>query len=65
MTTVRAKEKLKVDVSDIKTGSVVKHQAFGDGTVIAIKEGRIIIAFGNAEKMFQFPQAFEYGFLKL
>ncbi|NLC26129.1 MAG: DEAD/DEAH box helicase family protein [Fastidiosipila sp.] len=62
---VQAKEKLKVNVSDIKTGSVVKHQAFGDGTVIAIKEGRILIAFGNAEKMFQFPQAFENGFLKL
>lgn len=60
-----AQEKPQVDVSDVKVGSAVTHKAFGDGSVIAIKEGKIIVSFGKAEKMFLFPQAFEQGYLRL
>lgn len=58
-------EESKVDISDVKPGSMVKHKAFGDGSVIAIKDGKIIVSFGKAEKTFLFPQAFEQGFLRL
>lgn len=59
-----AQEKPKVDVSDVKLDSSVTHKAFGDGTVVAIKDGKIIVSFGKVEKTFMFPQAFEHGFLK-
>ena len=58
-----AQEKPKVDASDVKLDSSVTHKAFGDGTVVAIKDGKIIVSFGKVEKTFMFPQAFEQGFL--
>ena len=60
-----AQEKPKVDISAVNPGSTVTHKKFGDGSVIAIKDGKIIVSFGKNEKTFLFPQAFEQGFLKL
>lgn len=58
-------EKLKVDVSNMRIGSTVTHKLFGEGKVLEIRDAKITVAFGKAEKMFLFPQAFEQGFLKL
>ncbi|MDD4076012.1 MAG: hypothetical protein PHC80_07955 [Eubacteriales bacterium] len=54
-----------VDVSGVVVGATVHHGKFGDGTVIEIKGGFITVTFGKAEKKFQFPGAFEGGFLKI
>ena len=55
--------KPSVDVSSIKIGLAVTHKAFGEGKVVKLDGDRITVAFGKAEKMFLFPQAFEQGFL--
>jgi hypothetical protein len=52
-------------LSGVKAGAVVKHKMFGNGVVMKIDGDKIYVAFGKAEKMFQFPSAFENGFLKL
>jgi hypothetical protein len=56
-------EKPKVDVSGVKVGGTVKHKSFGDGIVTKIADGRIMVKFTIGEKLFQFPQAFDGGFL--
>lgn len=61
-TPVSIKEKLSR--SDVKPGMMVFHQVFGEGEIMTIKQDRIIVLFGNSEKTFMFPQAFEQGFLK-
>ena len=53
----------KVDTSFVQVGVVLMHKVFGEGTVRSIKDGRLIVVFKGGEKMFQFPQAIEYGFL--
>lgn len=55
--------KPKVDVSGVKTGSLVSHKTFGEGTVLKIVGDKIIVAFGKTEKTFLFPAAFNQGFL--
>ena len=39
-------------------------KAFGTGTVVSIQKGMIVISFGGEEKKFQFPGAFQQGFLR-
>lgn len=56
--------KPKADVSDVQIGSLVSHKTFGEGNVLKIINDKITVAFGEAEKTFLFPQAFEQGFLK-
>ena len=41
------------------------HKAFGTGQVKGIDGGLIVVVFGDVDKKFQFPGAFEQGFLKL
>ena len=57
------------DYSFVKPGLIVTHKTFGEGRVIKFLEDKrdkkIIIAFGKAEKMFMFPDAFKSGFLNL
>jgi len=60
----KSEEKPKIDCSNISIGDFVTHKTFGQGKVRQIKDGRIIIAFAQGEKMFQFPGAFENGFLQ-
>lgn len=57
--------KLKAADLDMQLGAMVKHQVFGKGKVIALRGDKISISFGEAEKTFLFPQAFEQGFLSL
>lgn len=59
------KSKISVDLSGIKAGSIVLHKAFGAGQVKGIDSGMIVVAFKGVDKKFQFPGAFEQGFLKL
>jgi molybdopterin-guanine dinucleotide biosynthesis protein len=54
-----------IDVSGVRAGVMLMHKTFGEGKVIKVAEGKIIVAFGKAEKMFLFPGAFENGFLRL
>ena len=59
----KVKPKIKVDVSGIKVGSSLTHKTFGKGEVVKIDDKFITVSFGKAEKMFQFPDAIQNGFL--
>lgn len=62
------KPAVEVDVSGVKVGTIVKHKAFGEGKVISVEDGVIIVAFvdfDNKEKKFNFPGAFIDGYLSL
>lgn len=54
-----------VDVSKVKAGVSLIHKSFGAGRVVNVIGGRVIVAFGTAEKTFLFPSAFENGYLRL
>ena len=45
-------------------GSMVTHKAFGTGKVTTIEKGVITVSFDGLEKKFQFPGAFQQGFLR-
>ena len=45
-------------------GSMVTHQAFDTGKITAIEKGVITVSFDGLEKKFQFPGAFQQGFLR-
>lgn len=63
--TAPKKPKIEVDTSKIKAGVVVIHKAFGAGQVKGIDGSLIVVSFNGTDKKFQFPGAFEQGFLKL
>ena len=65
VTTPPPPQKEKMDLPGVKVGANVKHKSFGDGIIISIESGMILVSFGKAEKKFQFPQAFENGFLRI
>ena len=52
------------DASDMTPGTELIHKTFGKGTVVNMKDGRLLVSFGKAEKTFLFPDAFQRGFLK-
>ena len=54
----------QADVSGVAVGSTVAHKAFGTGMVQSIQKGVITVSFGGLEKKFQFPGAFQQGFLR-
>ena len=54
----------QADVSGVAVGSTVAHKAFGTGMVQSIQKGVIAVSFGGLEKKFQFPGAFQQGFLR-
>lgn len=62
---IMEREESGIDLSNVKAGVGVKHKAFGNGVVRKIEDGRIYVEFGEAEKLFQFPGAFNNGFLSL
>ena len=63
---ITAKKKLpKIDISGVKIGVTVNHKAFGDGIVKAIENSSITVNFNGVDKRFQFPGAFDQGFLKI
>lgn len=57
-------EKPKFDVSKITVGMPVEHKSFGIGEVIELSSDVITVIFGQGKKSFEFPNAFENGFLK-
>ncbi len=59
------KATIKIDTSKVHAGTIVTHKAFGTGQVKGIDGGIIIVVFSGVDKKFQFPGAFEQGFLKL
>jgi len=61
----KKKPKIKVDTSGVKAGTIVKHKAFGVGQVKGIDGSMIVVTFKGVNKTFQFPGAFEQGFLSL
>lgn len=61
----KQKELKDIDVSKVKAGALVIHKAFGVGQVKGIDGPRLVVAFKGVDKIFQFPGAFEQGFLKL
>ncbi|HJF44733.1 DEAD/DEAH box helicase [Thermophilibacter provencensis] len=52
-------------LDSIEVGDVVRHKAFGEGTVVSLDEGHIVVHLGGKDRMFAFPGAFEQGFLGL
>lgn len=56
---------IKVDTSEVKAGTLVKHKAYGIGQVKGIDGSIIVVTINGADKKFQFPGAFEQGFLSL
>ncbi len=63
--TIVQKPAIKVDTSKVHAGTIVKHKAFGVGEVIGIDGSLIAVTFNGSVKKFQFPGAFEQGFLSL
>ncbi len=59
------KPTIKVDTSKVAAGTIVQHKAFGTGQVKGIDGSIIVVTFGGVDKKFQFPGAFEHGFLSL
>ena len=60
----KRKSVVKIDTSRVSSGSLVSHKAFGTGQVVGIDGGLIVVDFKGVKKKFQFPGAFEQGFLK-
>lgn len=52
-------------LDSIEVGDTVRHKAFGEGTVVSLDEGHIVVHLGGKDRMFPFPGAFEQGFLGL
>lgn len=59
------KDIIQVDVSGVKVGVAVTHKAFGVGVVKDIDSTMITVQFNGSDKKFQFPGAFNQGFLKI
>ena len=59
------KDKSKAVNVNIHAGDIIKHNAYGKGKVLKIKDNRIFVSFNGSEKMFYFPDTFEKGFLKI
>lgn len=53
------------EFNHLAKGDIVIHKTFGNGIIKSIEGDRIIVAFGKAEKMFIFPDAFIKGYLAL
>jgi hypothetical protein len=62
---VKKEVKPTVDTSGIAVGVTVQHKAFGAGKVIELGGGLVTVAFEQGQKRFEFPSAFENGFLKV
>lgn len=59
------KSTVHIDVSKFHVGTIISHKAFGLGQIKSIDSGLIVVVFDGVDKKFQFPGAFEQGFLKL
>ena len=59
------KPKIKVDLSKVHAGTIVRHKGYGLGQVKGIDGAIIVVTFDGVDKKFQFPGGFENGFLFL
>ena len=62
---VAKKPTMHVDTSKVHAGTIVSHKAFGAGRVKGIDGSLIVVTFAGVDKKFQFPGAFEQGFLSV
>ncbi len=62
---VKKETRPAVDTSGVAVGVTVRHKIFGAGKVIELSGGLISVAFEQGQKRFEFPSAFENGFLSL
>jgi len=62
---VKKEVKPTVDTSGVAVGVTLQHKAFGAGKVLELGGGLITVAFEQGQKRFEFPSAFENGFLKV
>ena len=53
------------DANSVTVTSVVYHKAYGEGVVKRITDGKIYVRFGEEQRIFQYPDAFEKGWLTL
>ena len=65
VTPVTKKPTVHIDTSKVHAGTIVSHKEFGPGQVKGVDGGLIVVTFAGVDKKFQFPGAFEQGFLKL
>lgn len=65
LTPAKIRTVAQVNTNTVNAGSLVIHKAFGIGKVKGIDGSIIIVSFKGVDKKFQFPGAFEQGFLKL
>ena len=54
-----------LDTNSVTEQSTVFHNRFGTGTVTKIADGKIYVLFGRQQRIFQYPDAFEKGWLTL
>jgi hypothetical protein len=62
---VKKKTVIDVDTSGVHAGTLVKHKAFGISEVKGTDGSLIVVSFNGVDKKFQFPRAFEQGFLTI
>ena len=62
-----AKQETKplVDTSAVAVGVTVQHKTYGAGVVLELGKDSITVKFGQGEKRFPFPSAFQNGFLQI
>ena len=65
LTPAKIRTLAQVNTNTVNAGSLVIHKAVGIGKVKGIDGSIIIVSFKGVDKKFQFPGAFEQGFLKL
>lgn len=53
------------DESAVTEQSTVRHNKFGTGIVRKIGDGKIYVEFAGGQRIFQFPDAFDKGYLTL
>ena len=53
------------DANSVPVTSVVHHKACGEGVVSLITDVKIYVNFGEKQRIFQYPGAFEKGWLRL
>lgn len=57
--------KPKVDVSDVRVGTLIKHKTFGEGIIVNMKDNYFTVRFnGGGVKTFVLPTVFESGLVQ-
>lgn len=53
------------DTQAVTEQSTVFHNRFGTGVVTQIADGKIYVEFGGQQRIFQYPDAFDNGWLTI